>query len=124
MKTAIQQVPLKSQVDNLKQGDKLYTVEYVSENDKPYFKNNEFEFVQYLKKGTHIENLEEHENSILAELKNGNVTVKTDISMGFWRKKKDAARAFVEFTEILFESAKSIYEKKYEEYVSRLGTTS
>jgi len=91
-----QSIPIDSKLDNLKENDKIYIVEFEM-SDKPQFIFKEFLFKSYLDKTIHIEGIEADEDSILAELRDEKFPdkpLKTDISRGFFLSKKEAADEF------------------------------
>jgi hypothetical protein len=104
-------------VDNLSPGDKLYNAEYVSTDGKAELKVTTYEFQKYITDKVHIKELEEaSENGTFAELINPQfpkVTIKTDISAGFFKTPKDAAWSFVAMIAKIHEDAEKAFNKQF-----------
>lgn len=108
---------LKESLLSLKEGNKLYVAEFESENGKANIDNKTFTFVKYLAKDSHIEGLDATENQILAELKDDRfdkITIKTDISSGFFLSKQDAIYKLLELFEWMYRFTKETYEEEYD----------
>ena len=117
-KKQTQSVPIESQdyINQLKEDDKLYLVEFEYADGTPSLRIKEFDFKKYLAKNTHIEGLEVDEESVLAEIvdpKFEKVLIKTDISKGYFRSPKDAAQAFLQFSKDLYEAVQEAYDKQF-----------
>jgi len=114
-----QTLPQISEIDfnSLKEGDKLYTVEFSKDGDSEgVLETRELTFVRFHDSNNHIEGLDEKEGAILAELKDerfDKVELKTDISTGFFLTEKEACWSFVDSLREVYEEVKAAYEKKF-----------
>lgn len=109
-----QNIPIESgEMNNLKEGDIIITIEFRKEDEKSYLHFNEFEFVNYIDedKKSFIEGVEITDDSILAELKNikfEKVVTKTDISRGFFRTKREAVDNFRQSIEDVYNEVMAV----------------
>ena len=109
-------IPLDSDdMTDLKEDDVIYTVELEKDENGIEFKIRKLLFMKYLHTDIHIEGLENtNSESIIAELKdpNHNVgTLKTDISVGYFKSPKEACESFYHSIEELYKMTKTAFEK-------------
>jgi hypothetical protein len=111
-----QTIPLNSHdMTDLKEGDIIYTIEFIKEDDSAQLKCKEFLFKKYVtaKEDVHIEGLDINQDSVLAEIKDvkfDKIELKADIGVGFFKSKEAAAEAFMESIEAVYNEVKKAYQ--------------
>jgi len=108
-----QSIPVDSNatLDELKDGDKLYTVELQVNDGVGEFSCSKLTFKKYLNDKTHIEGINTSEDSILAELETDKgLTVKTDISVGFFLTEYESVVEFTRGYEQTWEFVKAAHD--------------
>ena len=108
-------ITIESGLDTLYLGDHIFSAEFISDEKGEHFDIKEYEFINYLDKNVHIEGIE-IENANPAELfdvRFPKVKIKTDISCGFFKSAKEAAKEFVDMIEHIAKKARETYNKEF-----------
>lgn len=101
---------------NLKPNTRLYSVEYISEgNGTGKLNVKEFNFVKFIRNtSTELSKGLNIEGELIAEIKDikfPKISIKTDISSGFFVEKQQALDSFMNSIENIYENVKKEYEK-------------
>jgi len=88
---------IESNFEELKPGTRIFSADFVSDNEGDRLDIKEYEFVKYIT-GNNTSDIDINKNSIPAEIfdvRFPKIHSKVDISHGFFLTKKDAAESFV-----------------------------